>query len=233
MQIRKPASRMWKIVRGTTKHARIVKTMHERQDIHDRMKIWADEVMGHLDLRIDVKGKMETDRATLLVGNHLSYLDIPLLMWIGPVRFIAKHQIGKWPVFGKAMRTIDTFLVDRDDPDSRKSVAEQVGKRMVEKNQIIAVFPSGTTSLGELKPWRWGALEIARLNDIPIQPFRLRYTPARLAAFIDDDAFVPHLWRVLSSDTIHAAIEFHEPVKVTDSKAQAEYWQRWTQEFLT
>jgi 1-acyl-sn-glycerol-3-phosphate acyltransferase len=49
-----------------------------------------------------------------LVGNHLSYLDIPLLMQSSPnISFVAKEEVGRWPVIGAGAHALNTIFVKR------------------------------------------------------------------------------------------------------------------------
>jgi len=132
-------------------------------------------------------------------GKSFELSRYPLVDVTGARSIYWKESIEALACFRKGDESIGTLLVERDNAKSRKSIADQVGPRMAEKNQNIAVFPSGTTSLDESKPWRWGVFQIAKQYKIPVQPFRLRYEPARIAAFIDKDAFLFHLWSLLSS----------------------------------
>jgi 1-acyl-sn-glycerol-3-phosphate acyltransferase len=200
-----------------------------REYTHHIMKTWADAALKTLNVEVKAIGTPST-QATLFVGNHMSYLDIPLLMSQAPVVFIAKKELAKWPLFGHGMRCVGTVFVDRSSVHSRKDAAETVAPYIKSSNQSVAIFPSGTTKLLEEKQWRWGAFLIAKRFSIPVQPFRLRYTPARLAAFIDDDAFAPHLWRLLGTKNLKAEIEFHDPIQVDDPEAEANKWWLWARE---
>src|ERR1017187_2296693 len=50
----------------------------------------------------------------LLVSNHLSYLDIPVMASLTPAVFVAKHEIKSWPVIGWLARLAGTLVIDRD-----------------------------------------------------------------------------------------------------------------------
>ncbi len=196
---------------------------------HSVMKSWADACLGTLNVEVKVIGR-PCKEATLFVGNHMSYLDIPLLMSSAQVVFIGKKELANWPFFGHGMRAVGTVFVDRGSVSSRKDAADTIAPYIMKSKQSVAIFPSGTTKLLEDKEWRWGAFLIAKRNGIPIQPFRLNYKPARAAAFIDEDAFAPHLWRLLGTPNIQAEIEFHPPIQVDDPQVDARKWWLWARE---
>ncbi len=198
-----------------------------REFTYHIMNKWACEVLRILRVEVTVIGTPRTE-ATLYVGNHISYLDIPLLMSAAPTVFIAKKGIARWPFFGRGMKSVGTVFVDRNSIHSRKEAADSIAPFILANNQSVTLFPSGTTSLLEQRPWRWGAFLISKRNGIPLQPFRIKYTPARTVAYIDEDFFPTHLWRLLSCDSIKAEIEFHEPIEVGDPHDEAERWWNWS-----
>ncbi len=192
---------------------------------------WGKEMMRILNVRVSVTGSPSV-QPMLFVGNHISYLDIPLLMSQTPVVFVAKKELANWPIFGRAIRSAGGVFVDRESAHSRKGVAETIAPA-IQKGRQIAVFASGTTTLDEQKPWRWGAFVIAKRYGIPIQPFRLNYRPRRAAAYIDDDFFPTHLWNLVGIESIEAELEFHAPVtQIADPQAEAMKWWAWAREKL-
>ena len=41
----------------------------------------------------------------MIVSNHSSWLDIPAINCVGPVSYVAKHEIASWPFFGLLAQT--------------------------------------------------------------------------------------------------------------------------------
>lgn len=231
------ALRFFEILRTTTHHVRVLRNIERSEGrvsndrLHPEMQEWGRRVLEILSVRVKRIGEPLLHEPAIFVGNHISYLDVPLLISAAPVVFIAKKQIEKWPVFGAGFRIMGTLSVERNSQDSRKLAAEAVWSSISERKQSVAIFPSGTTCLGDEKPWRWGAFQIAARYGIPLQPFRIRYTPARRAAFLGDDNFVPHLWRLVRDGEIEATVEFSEPVKVSNPEASCNQWREWSQAF--
>ena len=181
-----------------------------------------------LNVELEVMGTPVCDRPVLFLGNHIGYIDIPLLMAQAPVVFVAKKQIGSWPIFGEACRALGMVMVDRDSKSSRETIGDRVSETIHKRGQSIALFPSGTTCISEKTSWRWGAFRMAQKEAITVQPFRITYSPLRTAAYIDDDSFVPHLWQLLKEPKVNVKLEFHPPVEITDPEADCEKWYRWS-----
>ena len=105
-----------------------------------------------------------------------------------------------------------------------------LGRELV-SGKRVAVFPAGTTCMFESKPWRKGAFEIAKEFGIQVQPFRIRYTPARTAAYIGRDFFPLHLFRLAQNGGVKAKIEFHPPITIEDPQKASWTWRSWSQTF--
>ncbi len=201
-------------------------------DLEQLKTDWALETLASMGVVIDQKGQPQTTGPILLVGNHISYLDIPMLMLSVPgVSFLAKSEIRRWPVIGRGADVMGTTFVKRQSPSDRSAARRRIGEALGQGAKI-ALFPSGTTCIDESKPWRLGAFEIAHELGIPLQPFRISYEPLRSAAFIDRDIFPLQLFRLAQAGRTEAFIEFHEPVQITDPAGSAVHWQKWTQEAL-
>ncbi|MFN7730018.1 MAG: lysophospholipid acyltransferase family protein [Bdellovibrio sp.] len=198
-------------------------------DLAQLKQLWAEEMLERVGLQVQITGLVSEKPGLLFVGNHLSYLDIPLLMAAAPrISFVAKKEIGDWPLFGDGARAMDTIFVHRESSQHRKAARGAVAEGLLQGKRI-AVFPSGTTSLDEAKPWRRGVFEIAKQEACWIQPFRIRYEPSRLVAFIGQDALLPHLSALMKTQGLKAHIEFHAPVLVQDAEQSAVAWQSWAQ----
>lgn len=108
----------------------------------------------------------------IIVSNHQSLVDIPLLVTAlgGGVGFVAKRELGKIPLFGKAMTCAGNLFIDRADPrDAVILMRDAV--QSIRKGKHVVIFPEGTRSsdgtIGEFKP---GAFYLARKAGVPVIP---------------------------------------------------------------
>ncbi len=191
---------------------------------------WSQKTLKKFKISLEVKGQISHQKPMIFVGNHISYLDIVLLMATVPsVSFVAKKELAMWPIVGHAARKTNTIFVKREKNESRKNARAAITQGLAQQ-QRIAVFPSGTTGVSESKQWRRGIFEVAQQANAMILPFRLSYEPMREVAYIDDDFFPLHLFRLTQLKQIKAKIEFHEPVKVLDPEKDCETWRQWSQD---
>lgn len=111
----------------------------------------------------------------VLVANHQSLVDIPLLLAAFPreIHFIAKRELGRIPLFGWAMTAAGNLFVDREDPRDAVHMIRQAGS-LLAKGRTVVVFPEGTRSgdgsIGEFRP---GAFHIAWKTGFPLVPVYL------------------------------------------------------------
>lgn len=106
----------------------------------------------------------------ILAGNHMSYLDPPV---IGaavprPVRFMAKAELFKIPVFKQFLRSIQTFPVQRGAADRS---AIRASLQVLANGDLMALFPEGTRNrTGEVLPPQKGVASIALRSGAPVIP---------------------------------------------------------------
>ncbi|GLH72370.1 hypothetical protein GETHLI_08720 [Geothrix limicola] len=200
-----------------------------REALQALLSAWAKDVLPLLNVDVQRVGSIEPLRSpALFVGNHLSYLDIPVLLSQVPVVFLGKAEIARWPLFGAAGRRAGMVFVKRESDGSRRQAVRAISDCLEARGMSLGLFPSGTTSLEEGRPWRPGAFKIAKEGGFLVQPFRLAYDPPRLAAFVGKDTLLPHLYRLLKAGPIRATLEFGEPRRVTDPLASAETCWHWS-----
>jgi 1-acyl-sn-glycerol-3-phosphate acyltransferase len=205
----------------------LLKSRSNPHSLSDLKRQWAAEILKHLKVHLTIQGSPSDLKPLIYVGNHISYLDIPLLLSVSrDISFLAKDEIASWPVFGAGAKALDTIFVKREKSSGRKSAREALRMALLNQKRIV-MFPSGTTCLTESKEWRYGAFQVAQEVGARIQPFRLRYTPLRQTAYIDDDFFPAHLFRLVKEKEITATLEFHEPIIVTDPAKNCSQSQTW------
>lgn len=105
------------------------------------------QVCRLLGIRISIEGQVERDRPVLLVSNHTSWLDIPLLSAVAPVSFVAKKEVGTWPFVASLARLQRTVFVDRE---KRAAVGDTANELITRLNagDAIVLFAEGTSSDG-------------------------------------------------------------------------------------
>jgi 1-acyl-sn-glycerol-3-phosphate acyltransferase len=197
--------------------------------------LWAHEILKHFNVKLNVINieLQQKEGPLIYLGNHISYLDIlGLICTNSQISFVSKKEVQYLPVIGTAAMRDKTIFVKRESKKSRGQSRQTIAKALLENKSKVAIFPSGTTTITGHREWRHGAFQIAHDYNIPIQPFRLIYNPLRVAAYVDNDSFPTHLWKLSKEKSIDLTIEFHEAVYVKDPTADSKYWQNWSESLL-
>lgn len=211
-------------------YSSLLESRNTPSTVNQVKSLWAEKMLQLLKVNLQVVGTMSEKRPLLLIGNHISYLDIAVLIKANPdISFVAKKEVNAWPIFGKAAQAAQTIFVQRNNGSSRASARQAIGEAL-QNHRRVAIFPSGTTCMRETKSWKKGVFEIALDHNVLIQPFRVSYSPLRTVAYIEDDFFPFHLYQLAGLPEVQARLEFHSPVAVTDPIADCAFWSQWAQQ---
>lgn len=153
----------------------------------------------------------------LVVANHVSWLDIPLLAAGRPGRSLAKTEVRQWPALGPVITWCGTIFLDRDRlrtlPDTVAAVAG-----VLRAGHPVIVFPEGSTWCGkESGRFRPALFQAAVDAGADVQPVRIRYRladgrPTSVPAFIGDDGLLTSLARVVAARGLVADVTFLPPI---------------------
>lgn len=171
--------------------------------------------------QVQVYGRPSQHNA-LIVANHISWSDIPVLGSITPMRFLSKAEVGNWPIIGWLARQAGTLFIKRGAGQAR-SVKTSIAQRL-EAGESVLIYPEGTTSTGvAVLPMHGLLMSAARDSSTPIQPVTIGYRrdnrPDSLAPFVGDDSFHQHLFRLLKQPPGRIVVILHPPLlpDATDS----------------
>jgi 1-acyl-sn-glycerol-3-phosphate acyltransferase len=172
---------------------------------------WARSLVSALGIELRVHGA-KPDGPHLLLANHRSYVDIVAILSQVPCAFLAKAEIGDWPLFGHAARLTHTVFVKRDDVDSRKR-AREGALALLQRGVSFAAFPEGTTCRGPgLLPFHPGLFRLAEQYDFPVVPIAIEYEdPAD--AWVGDDSFLGHFLTAFRKRRMRVRLAFGEPMR--------------------
>jgi 1-acyl-sn-glycerol-3-phosphate acyltransferase len=195
---------------------------------HDHVKSWSAGLLRRLGVRLVVQGQFRPG-AKLVVGNHVSWMDIMAINAAEPSCFVSKAEVGRWPVVGPMVVLAGTILLERA---RRRDAMRVMGllAQSLKEGRTAAVFPEGTTGNGHtLLTFHGNLLQSAIDADVPVQPVALRYSDARhpvspAAAYVGDISLVTSLWWVACAQGMSVQLTVLPPQRVThaDRRALAE-----------
>ncbi len=140
-----------------------------------RLERWSRGIVGRAKIDLTVNGleRVSRDRAYVLMSNHQSHLDIPILYvaWPGTLRMVAKAELFRMPVFGKALRDAGFVEVDRSGDKQKAIAAMREAGEAVSRGISIWIAPEGTRSeTGKLGNFKKGGFLMAMRAGVPIVP---------------------------------------------------------------
>ncbi|MFJ3960892.1 lysophospholipid acyltransferase family protein [Streptomyces sp. NPDC090036] len=178
---------------------------------HRVVRAWSAALVRAFGIRITVHGSPGPGGGRLLVANHISWLDIPLVAAALPCRMLAKSDIRAWPVLGRLAGRAGTLFIERDRIRALPATVEAITGALLAGDRVT-VFPEGSTWCGRAGgTFRRAAFQSALDARVPVQPLRLTYLradghPAGAPAFVGDDPLTASLWRIARARGVRAEI---------------------------
>ncbi len=110
---------------------------------------WSARLVRLLGVEVRVAGAPPSPgSAAMIAANHISWLDIFVVMGVQPARFIAKSEIRDWPVAGWIAERAGTLFIRRARRHDTARINEQVHAAFAE-GACVGLFPEGTTTEGD------------------------------------------------------------------------------------
>ena len=181
-----------------------------------------------IGMKVTVIGTPSTNRATLIVSNHVSWTDIVAIGSKADVTFVAKSEIEHWFFVGFMASLTRTLFVDRKKRSDAKRVSEEMGKRMASGGAVL-LFAEGQSDIGtHVLPFRSAligavqhAMEAAGAGEVMIQPLTVAYTRLQglpvgrtdrsFIAWIKSKSVKQNITEILTGGTREVTLAFGEP----------------------
>ena len=192
------------------------------------------QVCRLLGIRLHVEGQLAANAPVLLVANHVSWLDIPVLSTVAPLSFVAKKEVGTWPFVSTLARLQRTVFVDR----TRRTAVGQTTNEMTERlksGDAIVLFAEGTSSDGNrVLPFKTPLFAAAMPTmanghaevGTCVQTLAISYTHLHgiplgradrpLVGWYGDMEMASHAWELLKAGPLDVRIRIGEPVPLRD-----------------
>ena len=143
--------------------------------VYDRSaKGWARNALWAAGIPYRVVGLegVPLDRPLVIASNHQSWFDIFLLAAVlpGSLRFVAKKELQRVPLLGRAMQSAGHVFIDRQNRQAAFGTYDEAAEG-IRRGISAVVFPEGTRSrTGELQPFKKGPFVLAIAARVPLVP---------------------------------------------------------------
>lgn len=168
---------------------------------------------------------------TLIIANHISYLDVMVLAAYAPGVFITSREIGNTPGLGQIVRAAGCLFVERRNYSTLLRDIDDLSSTLNDGLNVV-VFPEGTTTDGcvSLLPFKSSLLESSLRSRGRVAPFCIRYTHVDGApldrancdriAWYGPMRFLPHLLQLLTVKRVDVRLTALPPLPLREHKSR-------------
>jgi 1-acyl-sn-glycerol-3-phosphate acyltransferase len=175
-------------------------------------QLWFRVLLRAAGVRLRVIGEPPATPGSLVVANHVSWLDIPAVLAVAPMRVVAKTDVRRWPIIGTMAFRAGTIFIDRRRL-RRLPVTVADVTRTLHSGHSVLVFPEGSTWCGRTQGRFYPAAFQAAIDaGALVRPVALRYrladgSPTTAPAFVGDDTLMASVLRVVATRGLTIELE--------------------------
>lgn len=172
---------------------------------------WSQKLLAIFNVRAKMNladmNLADTSVGSVIVANHISWLDIFVINSLAPSRFVAKADIRGWPMLGWLAEKGGTIFIARGSKTSLKQIYRYLIEQ-IQDGERVAFFPEGeVASQGQVLPFHANLFEAAINAQAPVHPIALRYVDLNgelhpAVEFSGDTRFIASLVSILNADEI-------------------------------
>lgn len=162
---------IWVILFGSSSIAFHI-LFHNRKIDNFHIRLWARLNCWMFGIKVKVLGAENIpDEGCLFLFNHTSFFDIfAIAGYITDLRFGAKAELFKIPIFAQSMRLMGTIPIARQNRNEVYKVYEEAKVRFKNKEKF-ALSPEGGRFYGpHLAPFKAGPFMFAMSASVPLVP---------------------------------------------------------------
>ena len=192
-----------------------------------RVQRWSLGFLARAGIALQVRGTPPVNGPVLLVANHLSWLDIPVMHAARHCRFVSKSDVKDWPLVGTLATAAGTLYLERSSRRDALRVVHLM-RDALQAGEVLAVFPEGTTGDGRaMLPFHANLLQAAIAAGAPVQPVGLRFVDrasgqtSHAPSYIGDESLLGSIWRTLCAPPIVAVVHYGQPEQAEGRERRA------------
>ncbi|MGH3312606.1 MAG: lysophospholipid acyltransferase family protein [Streptomyces sp.] len=184
-----------------------------------RLQRYARDVLDALGISLDATGPLRvpgTTTGTLIVANHVSWLDVIAVLAVEPVPLIAKREVAEWPVVGPLTRRTGNRFINREAVRELPAVIRDLAAYLRDGGSVM-VFPQGTTwCTAPGGPFRRATFQAALDAEAPVRPVAIDFTqdgaPSTVPAYVGGDTLTASMRRVASTEGLATRVRACPPL---------------------
>jgi 1-acyl-sn-glycerol-3-phosphate acyltransferase len=194
-----------------------------RKIISDFVSFHASMILMILQVKVNVRNetRLLAIENSLIVSNHLSYLDVLVLAAILPSCFVTSKEIKNSIFLGQIVTLAGCLFVDRKNKSNLKGEISEL-RAALSAGLNVTIFPEATSTNGsEVLRFKRPLFESAIATARPILPFTINYTNISsesvsannrdIVCWYGEMEFFPHFLKLLDQTSISVEVQVHEP----------------------
>lgn len=186
-----------------------------------------------LGFHLSLKGTPPSNNGTLVIGNHMSYLDILIYLSFFECLFVTSVETKEKLFLGQITSLAGCLFVERRNPRNLPNELKNI-KKYFDNNLSVCIFPEGTSSNGEkILPFKKSLFQLPLETQCPIQPIILNYTSIDGKGFSsqtcdlvcwhgDHQPFFKHLLTLFTLKRVEASLEILPQIDSSQFKSRKE-----------
>jgi len=204
----------------------VVMIILPRNICHILIQYWAKRLLRILRIKITLTGevlKFLSKDTYLIVSNHISWLDIPVIFSLKPITFVSASEVKTWPIIGILAKISGAIFVDRNRKSSLVEVIQAMNHHFKNEKQSICIFPEGITSNGyHVLPFKSNLFQSAFESNKLLLPLSIKYKENNIltnrTSFHGSTTLFQSFKRVAKSNLIEVIVDIGHPVKPAQSR---------------
>jgi 1-acyl-sn-glycerol-3-phosphate acyltransferase len=193
---------------------------------HMIIQYWAKRLLRILKIKITLFGevfKFLGKDSYLVVSNHISWLDIPVIFSLKAMTFVSASDVKTWPIIGMLAKISGAIFVERNRKSSLVEVIQAMNHHFKNEKRSICIFPEGVTSNGyQVLPFKSNLFQSAFESNVLLLPLSIKYKENNVltnrTSFHGSTTLFQSFKRVAKSNLIEVVVDIGRPIKPSQSR---------------
>ena len=189
---------------------------------------WAKRLLRILKIKITLSGEVLnifSKDSYLVVSNHISWLDIPVIFSLKPITFVSASDVKTWPIIGMLAKFSGAIFIDRKRKSVLLEVIQAMNHHFKKHKQSICIFPEGITSNGyQVLPFKSNLFQSAFEANKLLLPLSIQYKENNVisnrTSFHGSMSLFQSFKRIAQSNHIEVLLDIGHPVKPSQSRKE-------------
>lgn len=181
-------------------------------------QFYSSFMSGAFNVKVICKNPISAEENSLVVGNHIGFIDIISLQGLRGCVFITSVEMKKTPVLGQICDLAGCAYVDRKNRMNIQDELKGITETLKQGFRVVLYAESVASNGEQVLPFKKTLQMSAGFANKPIRPFVFNFREVNggpvlyehrdSLCWYGDETFFPAVWRSLQLDSVTVEIEF-------------------------